>query len=54
MDMKPTQAKVECRCSLCDEPIEVGEQVVRLDNEAIHAECAEYEGLKIDWPGGTP
>jgi hypothetical protein len=32
------------RCGICDEPFEVGEKVVYVDDERCHRECAAEEG----------
>lgn len=38
-------------CSLCEESIDLDEQIVKLpfDADWVHAQCAEDEGHDVDW-----
>lgn len=34
-------------CGLCDEGIDPGEDVVWFEEEVVHVECAEAEGMEV-------
>ncbi len=46
--MKPIPAAYEGRCALCDDRIHDGDEIVRVDDEWVHAQCAEDEGEEVD------
>jgi len=47
--VKTTWAQWESECPLCGVIIDVGDDIVTLVDEAVHADCAEMEGVEIEW-----
>ena len=46
--MKPIRASYETRCGLCGAQIDIDEEIVKVDDEWCHAECAEGEEGDIE------
>lgn len=46
-------AEFGSRCGMCDDDIEEGDEIVRLDDEDewVHKHCAEREGYRIGGAG---
>lgn len=48
------RAKFERRCGMCDELIEEDSPIVNVDDEWVHATCAEEAGeVVIPWAQGA-
>lgn len=44
--MRPIPAKLSTRCLLCDEQIELGEDIVKIEDDSwVHHQCAIDEGV---------
>jgi hypothetical protein len=46
--MKPWEATHSGRCGLCDLCINEGEEIVGVDDEWVHADCAEEDGHEVE------
>lgn len=47
--MRTFEAKYDGPCGLCDGRIKEGEDVVYVDDELVHALCAEENGDEVQW-----
>lgn len=36
------------RCGICDDRIDEGDECVHVDDEPVHADCAEDEGVEVE------
>lgn len=46
--MKPVDATHNGRCGLCDLAINEGEAIVKVDDEWVHADCAEDDEIEVE------
>ncbi|MCW3018626.1 MAG: hypothetical protein JWN10_934 [Solirubrobacterales bacterium] len=46
--MKPIPASYDSTCGLCDGLIGEGDEIVCVDDEWVHALCAEDEGYEVE------
>lgn len=46
--MKPIPATYESTCELCGNRIHEEDEIVRVDDEWVHAQCAEDEGYEVE------
>jgi hypothetical protein len=46
--VKPVEATHNGRCTLCDEAINEGEAIVKVDDEWVHDDCAEGDGHEVE------
>lgn len=49
MSLQVIAAGYESRCTICEEEIAEGDAIVHLDDEWVHAACAEENGEDVDW-----
>jgi hypothetical protein len=47
MSLQPVEATHNSRCGLCDGAINEGEVIVKVDDEWVHADCAEDAGETV-------
>ena len=43
--LQPILARYQSRCGICDSLIVEDEEIVEVDGEWVHADCAEAEGV---------
>lgn len=46
--MKPILSAYMSRCQLCEKTVEEGDPIVKVDDEWVHAQCAEDEGYEVE------
>lgn len=51
MKLYPIEARHTSRCGICDDEIAEGELIVNLDDEWVHAGCADEEGHEVATDG---
>lgn len=47
--MKAIYAQYESECEYCGERIDEGDHIAKLDDEWVHAQCAEAEGVEVEY-----
>lgn len=48
MSLQPVKASFESRCGLCDGSIAEGDDIVKVDDEWVHADCAVEAGEDVE------